>query len=273
MGPQGLPPAAGPLAIVTRPEPQASQWVSKLRAQGVPARALPLLEISPAPDAAAVRAALAPLTAGDAVMFVSPNAASACLACLGGLTDAGALAGAWPWPPGLLAAATGPGTVAVLRQHGVPAEAIVAPAADAAQFDSEHLWQQLRQRPWAGRRALIVRGDGGRDWLADTWREAGAQLSFVQAYARSAPVWTAEQRAVRDQALAEPDSAVWLLSSSEAVDHLPGLAPGADWSGATAVASHPRIAERAWALGFGRVFDVKPTAEAVAALWRELASG
>jgi uroporphyrinogen-III synthase len=68
------------------------------------------------------------------------------------------------------------------------------------------------------------------------------------------------------EALARPTAFAWLLSSSEAVDHLAALAPRADWSGALALASHPRIAERAERLGFGRVLPVRPAAEEVAGL-------
>mgnify|MGYP003505270416 CR=1 FL=1 len=45
----------GPLLLVTRPAEQAAGWVSKLRAQGLRAEALPLIAIGPAPDAAALR--------------------------------------------------------------------------------------------------------------------------------------------------------------------------------------------------------------------------
>ncbi|TDM09452.1 MAG: uroporphyrinogen-III synthase [Ideonella sp. MAG2] len=243
------------LALITRPEPQASQWVGKLAALQVHAVALPLLAIAPAPVPLAVQQAAAEWKAGDVVMFVSPNAASQCLACL----SAG-----WGWPAGVMAAATGPGTVAVLAAAGVPPELIVAPDAQAAQWDSEHLWLRLQSLHWPGRRAWVVRGDGGRDWLAHTLAGAGAQVQFVQAYARERPLWTPAQLAVVAQAAAEPQAHVWLLSSSEALDHLQALAPGVDWARSVALASHPRIAERARAVGFGRVHEIQATPQAVA---------
>lgn len=243
------------LALITRPQPQATQWVGKLAALGLHAVALPLLEIAPAPQPEMVRAAAAQWVAGDLVMFVSPNAAAQCMACLGGN---------WPWPSGVQAAATGPGTVAVLKAAGVPAECIVAPDADAAQFDSEHLWLKLQAQGWQGRRAWVVRGDGGRDWLAQTLQSAGAEVQFVQAYSRARPQWSAAQLAVLAQAVAKPEAHVWLLSSSEALDHLLALAPEVAWSRSVALASHPRIAQRARDLGFGRVDEILPTPEAVA---------
>jgi uroporphyrinogen-III synthase len=51
---------------------------------------------------------------------------------------------------------------------------------------------------------------------------------------------------------------VWLLTSSESVGYLGRLVPGHDWSGTSAVATHPRIASAAQALGFGRVLHSRP---------------
>ncbi len=253
--------------LVTRPQPQADAWVARLRGRGVDAVALPLLGIAPAADPAPVDAAWRAL-GGSAppalVVFVSPNA-------VGAFFDRRPLGAAWP--AASVAAAPGPGTAAALAERGVPEAAIVQPAADAAQFDSEALWARLAGRPWGGARVLVVRGDGGRDWLADTLRAAGADVGFVQAYRRGAPVLGAEARRVLDAAVAEPGVHLWLFSSSEAVGHLRALAPGADWSAAAALASHPRIAEAARALGFGRVDEVRPEFDAVVDALRANQSG
>jgi uroporphyrinogen-III synthase len=64
--------------------------------------------------------------------------------------------------------------------------------------------------------------------------------------------------------LDEPVRWIWMFSSSEAIDHLQALAPEAHWHAGRALASHPRIAERARALGFGAVAIVSPTALSVA---------
>jgi uroporphyrinogen-III synthase len=249
-------------ALVTRPRAQGVVWQQRLRALGVQAELLPLIEIGPAPDPVALRLWFAALAAGGPfqpaalVMFVSPNAAS-------GLFDA--LPVGWRWPADTLAAATGPGTVAVLRAAGVPAELVVAPPEDAAQFDSEALWAVLEpMRTWAGQRVGIVRGDGGREWLATQLRAAGARVDFVQSYVRSAPCLNAEEQALLARALAQPASYAWLLSSSESIEHLQALAPAAEWRAALAMASHPRIAECARELGFGQVIELKPSPEAVA---------
>ena len=152
--------------------------------------------------------------------------------------------------------------------------ALCSPAEDGGQFDSEALWAVLQPRcHWPGSAALVVRGESGRDWLAEALRQQGAQVHFVEAYRRTVPVPDAAARAVLAQALDRPDGFCWLFSSSEAVGHLPRLAPGADWARARALATHPRIAEAARQLGLQQVHTVAPTPEAVAALLRDSVAG
>jgi len=254
--------------LVTRPAAQARAWVHELRARGVAdAVALPLIAIGPPSDTAPLHAAWASLAQRSLVVFVSPNAVEQFFAQ--------APAGAARWPVGTLAGSPGPGTTRELQTHGVPAEAIVEPAADAPQFDSEALWAQLADRDWRGREALIVRGDGGREWLVDVLRGAGAVVETVAAYRRVAPRLDAGERAVLDAALAAPADHVWLFSSSEAIDRLAALRPNlaADaWRSAQAIATHPRIAERARALGIVSVQATQPGLDAVVACIQSIRS-
>jgi uroporphyrinogen-III synthase len=252
-----------PLVLVTRPQPQADEWVAALQALGLRAQALPLLGIAAPADPAPVQAAWHQLPHQAVVMFVSPSAVQRFFAVRpGGLS----------WPAGLIAAGTGPGTRQALLTAGVPADGVLTPPDTAGTFDSEALWAVLQPRvDWPGRHVLVVRGEGGRDWLADTLRQHGAQLHVVEAYRRTAPVPDAAGRDLLRRALAQPAAHCWLFSSSEAVNHLPALAPGADWRQAVALASHPRIADTAELLGFGRVQQVAPEPAAVAAALRALA--
>lgn len=229
--------------IVTRPEAQAKDWVPRLQALGVDAVSLPLLGIEPAPDPAAVQAAWTQLAGSALVMFVSANAVAHFFQARP--DPAG-------WPRDVWAGSTGPGTSAALRAAGVPAELIAEPDA-AGPFDTEALWLRIRSWTWAGRRVLVVRGEGGRDWLADQLRQAGAQVSFVAAYRRVAPVLAAPAAACLQRALDEPDRHCWHFSSSESIEQLRRLAPQADWSRSAALATHPRIADAARRGGFGRV--------------------
>ena len=88
--------------------------------------------------------------------------------------------------------------------------------------DSEALYGRLDVPSLQGREVLIVRGNGGREWLADQLREAGASVRTVEAYRRSVPApdaaaWLA-LRAVLSRRHA------WTLTSSEAVRNLDELA-------------------------------------------------
>lgn len=235
--------------LLTRPRPQCAPWLARLAELGVTAAALPLIEILPARDAAPVTAAWAALPAVDLAVFVSPNAVEQFFAHADRR-----------WPAQALAACVGPGSAQALAAQGVPAGQIVQPAADAASLDSEHLWERLApRRDWAGARVLLLRGDGGRDWLAERLRVAGARVEAVTVYHRAGPRFGAAEQALLAAARAEPLRFVWLFSSAEAVGHLQGLG----LIGQRAIATHPRIADAARAAGFAPVVLARPAPEAV----------
>ena len=185
--------------LVTRPRDQAERWLTRLRAKGVDAQALPLIAIGPPGDDAPLREAWARLADCGFVMFVSVNAVAGLFA----VRPPGAA-----WPAATLAGCTGPGTSAALHAHGVPAACIAEPPPEAAQFDSEALWHVIGARPWRGVRAIVVRGEGGRDWLAEQLAAQGAQVTFVEAYRRSLPVLGDDERALLQQAGNDPAQAV-----------------------------------------------------------------
>lgn len=252
--------------IVTRPQPQADAWVAVLAAAGIDAVALPLIEIAVAADPAPLAAAWAGLAAIDLAVFVSPNAADRFFA---------ARPARRAWPARTLAAAPGPGTARLLREWGVPADRVAEPPADAPSFDSESLWPVLAAgRDWRSARVLVVRGDGGRDWLGATLRAHGASVEQLAAYRRLAPAFDAGQRALLDAAQREAGEHVWLFSSSEAIDNLhAATGPAApDWTHARAIATHPRIAQRARRLGFGAVFEAAPSLPTVVACLQSIAT-
>ncbi len=269
-----------PPIIVTRPQPQADEWVARLQAAGVPALACPLLETvglsGAGPEALSGRAQGAGVDIA-VWMFVSPAAVRFGLPQL--------LRGR-PWPealPQTLAAATGPGTAAALRAAGVPDRQLVQPPDDAPQFDSEALWAVLAPlRDWQGVRVGIVRGQSaglgafgkdsgsepgvGRAWLADQWRAAGAKVQEWVAYVRRAPLADPERQALFDRAGAEPWLFVWLASSAEALGHWPDAV---DVRRQVVLATHPAIAEVCTHMGFGRVLTCKPDVQAVATAWAD----
>lgn len=249
--------------LVTRPQPQADEWVERLCGLGQPARAAPLMLIEPVEAfAAGVRAAWRELPACRMVMFVSPNAV---LQFFAQRPDGLA------WPAATLAAATGPGTVAALRSQGVDAAQIVAPDPDASQFDAETLWRQrLASRDWQMQPALIVRGEDGRDWLADTLRGQGARVSLLAAYRRAAPAWSGTLLDGLHAARQHPQAHAWLFSSSQAIGNLLAFMQDSPerWDAlrdVPALATHARIGQTAREGGWRRVLTLGPDAVKIAA--------
>jgi len=256
------------MLLVTRPREQAQDWVARLQAAGVPAHAVPLLGIAPADtqaDHASMRDAWTQLQACRAVMFVSPNAVQAFFKH--------ATVGRPAWPEHTWAIAPGPGTAAALVSRGIPPLQIVQPPTDAPQFDSEALWPELARLAWNNQDVMVVRGEGGRDWLIQRWQQAGARVHTVVVYRRGAPLLLKPEVQGLQWALAHPDRAVWLWSSSEALDHLAPLirthAPQVSLSAwapqVRALATHARIVERARTLGFAQVLACRADLSSVVA--------
>jgi uroporphyrinogen-III synthase len=254
-------PSLSPLrVIVTRPEREARAWADALQARGVACETLPLIEIAALPEPGALAQVWQAVPEHVAVMFVSANAVRFFMAA----RPAGLALGpcrAW---------STGPGTQAALRAAGWPPSQIDSPEASAEQFDSESLWALVSgavaaavQAATADRQTsvLIVRGAdargqlAGRDWLALQLSQAGVQVVQAVAYVRQAPVLTAQQCARAHQSL--HDASAWLFSSSEAAQHLLQACPDLDVARARALATHPRIAQRLQAAGWGHV-DLVP---------------
>lgn len=260
---------------VTRPAREAAAWVHTLQAQGLQARALPLIEIYTLPHHPAVWQAWADVAHYQAVMLVSANAVAGFFearACMHPERDASSLP---PLPLGLRFWATGPGTVRALLQAGVRLSDIDAPSDAAPSYDSEALWEIVQASVRPGSRVLIVRGTDshqaraegvGRDWLTRALQQAGASVDTVASYARHCPVWGSEQRA-----LAQAADAVWLFSSSEAVANLCQLLPQHSWAASRAVATHPRIAQAAQKAGFGVVITSQPALSQVMQTIKSLA--
>ena len=266
---------------VTRPLHDAMPWVEAFRARGLLAEALPLLAIGPCADEASRQTLIAArqraqLGCYRAVMFVSGNAVQHFFEKNQPLAlDEQALLATETraWTPG-------PGTERTLLEANFPAQQIDGPSPDAAQFESESLWQNVHLQIRPGDRVLIVRGaspvattqntasqpstqGAGRDWLATKLRDAGAEVEFLAVYERQLPQWSAQQRALAEQSAS--DGSLWLFSSSEAVANLQQLLPTQNWQSGLALTTHNRIASKALAAGFGRVLQSRPSLDDVVA--------
>ena len=287
--------------IVTRPETDAQAWMDAIQKAGHEAVYLPLIEIGPAPDTQAVDLAWQQWPRWQAVMFVSAQAVRMFFAQRTHYVQLDTnqtseksteildqSAGPRYW-------ATGPGTRQALLEAGVAINRIDAPHADAAQFDSEALWQVVSPLLKKQQPVLIVRGNEdtsesnapttthaspsnnqplypqgvGRDWLAQQIVEAGASAEFLVAYSRRPPLWSDKQLGIAKQAVS--DGSVWCFSSSQAVLHLQAQLPLLKWDQARCVATHARIAQTARDLGFLKIVQTRPVLSDVLASLESLA--
>ena len=233
--------------IITRPIAQAEALAQKLAAIGRAAIKFPLLEITPLPDQALLRAALADLPTYALAAFVGPNAIDAAFRHLPS------------WPSSVAIAVMGEGSRMALAKHGITeADASIFVPRDPERSDSETLLQALDLEGLRGRKALIVRGDSGRELLADALRSAGCEVTQVAAYRRSAPSLDETARQVLGELVNTPND--WIVTSSEALRNL--LQMTVEVVGADGVAklqrhhlwvSHVRIEENARNMGFVNV--------------------
>jgi uroporphyrinogen-III synthase len=233
--------------VITRPRAQADELARAVAALGRTPVVLPLLEISPLDDQSVLAATLARLADYALVAFVSPNAIDA------------AFEHVRQWPAQVTLAVLGEGSRAALARHGVSAAGatIVSPP-DPAHSDSEHLLATLDLPAFAGRRVLIVRGENGRELMAEAFRAAGALVETVAAYRRGVPALTPGLAATLRSLLAQPND--WIITSSEALRGLLDLLQQLDPDQAVAqmqhqhlIVPHARIAETARALGLARI--------------------
>ena len=157
---------AGVGVLVTRPEPQAAPLARLLEAQGARVYRLPAIELQAREDRAAQRAALGPLDRYNWIVFVSANAVRFGSYLLDGRRD-------------LRLVAIGPATAAALNHAGFRVALVPADG-----FDSEALLASPELSHVQGQRVLIVRGDGGRELLAEELRARGAEVTYAEVYQR-----------------------------------------------------------------------------------------
>ncbi len=161
---------AGRGVLVTRPAAQAEGFCRLVAAAGGSPVRFPTIEIRPSADPAMAAARLA--EPWDVIVFISRNAVE------GALDLAGAALRASP----AQLAAVGRATAAAMRAAGIAPSLV-----PAAGFDSEALLALPALDAVAGRRVLIVRGEGGRALLATTLAERGADVAYAEVYRRVAP--------------------------------------------------------------------------------------
>lgn len=242
--------------LITRPQNQSATLARLLREAGAVPLLAPMIDIGSSSDPDALAGALQRLEEFDLVVFVSPTALDEVAARVN------------PWPAELPVAVVGPASRD--RALALGMAEVICPD---SQFDSEGLLAHPALQQMAGRRVLLLRGNGGREVLSDTLRARGATVEAVEAYRRLPPRMPAGELAAL---LAQGCDGV-VMTSSEAVSNLFALADpllAERLRTARFFASHPAIAEAAQRHGVGQVELVGTGDEAiVAALSRYFEAG
>lgn len=235
-------PLAGQCFVSTRPAGQEHGLRHALAALGGELLNFPVIEIEPADPAPLQALDLARL---DLAFFVSPNA----------VEQAFNIRPFQEWPPALRVATVGPGSAQALVQQGYAS--VIRPDGG---FDSEAVLAlpEFSAQRLAGKRVLIVRGEGGRELLADTLRARGAQLSEVSSYRRRCATLNPEPLRRRFQC---GELFALIFTASEALrfflhilgeDGLPML------QALPCFAPHPRICDALRAAGAAQVQLTEP---------------
>lgn len=159
--------------LVTRPRHQAGPLCESIRQRGGTARSFPVLDILDPVDTHELDACIAELANFDWAIFVSANAVDKALDRI--LAERN-------WPEKLRIAVIGQRSAEELRRFGLQAD--IQPQ---HKFNSEALLALPEMQDVRGRRVVIFRGDSGREHLAETLRQRGADVHYVEAYRRVCP--------------------------------------------------------------------------------------
>lgn len=186
--------------LVTRPGHQASGLCDMIRQAGGNPIAIPAMEIRPTakPDI------LSELSSFDIAIFISPNAVQHGLAFI----DA--------WPAQLHTAAVGKATARTLSEHDITTDIF-----PEHQFNSEALLALEPMQHVEGKKIVIFRGVGGRELLAETLRERGAEVQYAECYQRAMPEG---DHAEFNHALANRHFSIATVTSNEGLQNLHDMA-------------------------------------------------
>ena len=230
--------------LLTRPAEEAAALSSLLAEQGIFSNSLPLLDIMPIAATDTMRQVILELNQFCAVIVVSKPAAR---------IGVELLEQHWPTPPGVEWFSVGAATAQILKDHGFdvsfPAEG----------DDSEALLELSRLREAIAcpdARVLILRGEGGRELLAERLRELGVSVEYLELYRRALPIYppaTLQQRVQAERLNG------LVVSSGQGFEHLHQLA-GDAWPQLARLplfVPSPRVAELARAAGAKTVVDCR----------------
>nr|WP_178131332.1 uroporphyrinogen-III synthase [Pseudomonas sp. C1C7] len=230
--------------LLTRPADESAALSEVLAAQGIFSSSLPLLDIVPIPASDTMREVIQGLDRYCAVIVVSKPAARMGIELLDRF---------YPQTPSVKWFSVGSATAQILQDRSLD----VSFPQDGD--DSEALLELANLREAIARpdpRVLIMRGEGGRELLAERLRELGASVDYLELYRRELPQYL--PAALPERIRAERLNAL-VVSSGQGFEHLHQLA-GDAWPQLARLplfVPSPRVAELARAAGALTVVDCR----------------
>lgn len=213
---------------ITRPKDQAKKLTQLIEAAGGNVIPFPLIDIVPLADYSTFENVISNIGHYDWIIFISSNAVQNGMPRLlkKGIPDT------------LRFAAIGPVTAKELNQFGI--NQVLIPT--GSRFDSESLLSMPDMLNIQDKKVMVVRGVGGREVLAHSLIERGAQVTFAECYQRINPQTNCD---VLEQAFHKGQLQAIVVTSSEAMRYLLDLASKSDWlKQVTLFVNHARIAEQ-----------------------------
>ena len=231
--------------LLTRHAEDCAALAQTLAAQGVASHCMPLLAIEALAETAEQRSTFAELQRYCAVIVVSKPAARIGLQLLARYATP---------TPDLPWFSVGAATAAVLAEQGLRVHFPDSGDDSEALLALPALHQALAAA--SAPRVLILRGEGGREFLAERLRGQGVAVDYLPLYRRALPQYAPGElgRCVRAERLNG-----LVVSSGQGFEHLLRLA-GDDWPALARLplfVPSPRVAEQARAAGAQIVVDCR----------------
>ena len=243
--------------LVTRPAGQAQELCTAVAAKGFTVHHLPMLQVLPlAKLGPEQQQQVQDLDNYQHLIFVSANAVRYGMDCI---------ESCWPQlPVGLDWYAVGDSTARLLLPFGVEAHT------PASAMNSEGLLALPQLQQLEGARVLIVKGEGGRQTLAEELGRRGARVDELACYRRAAPELAPRELAAM---LTQWDIEMVMISSGEGLSNMLALLSPAEttkFSCITLLVPSPRVADLAHNAGFEQVITAENASDS--AMLRALAA-
>jgi len=194
---------AGKKIVITRPQHQAAELCQLIESRSGINVYFPLIDIQAKRLSDTEREMLSNIERYDFIFFISANAVNFALKLIDGKIEQ---------LQNAKIVAVGKATAQALTKAGV--NKVLSPKQG---FNSEAVLALAECQLMTKSRCLIVRGDGGRELLADTLKARGATVDYIEVYEKIVPQQSCEQVKAY---LWNKEIAAILIYSAVALDNL-----------------------------------------------------